>query len=176
MEMVAKKYQYIGAFDNISGGLRFGDPCYHNTNPYMLCRAKAKKGVWIVKAVYGDPFDCKDKVVVGLQVHHIDFDSSKEYRQDADSFPVESGTAIVFDKESISDDTIDFDSNDTYPIDPDDEWYSRVICMAQNSDFDVGILECGTISYTAGGDGFYSAIVLYNSKNEAELIELSFAK
>ena len=173
MEMVKSNHQYIGTFSVVSGSLKFGDPCYHNTNPYMLCRAKARKGVWIVKAIYGDPNDCGDKIVVSLQAHHINFDSAKKYRQDADSFPVDSGNAGIFDKDSIGDDTIQFDPDERYPTDPDDEWYSRVVATLHSSDFDVGVLQHGTLAGTTR-DGFYSAIILYNARDEAELIELSF--
>lgn len=149
--MKTKSKPKTETFEVKSGELLFGDPCY-GVNESCV----AQNGPWTAHVVLSDEGGWGQRVK-RVVVHHKDFNpADRRILVETTNFGVDSGQAGVFDRGSYG-----------------GEGFYDLCCKETLSDRQYGYLDCGFVTSSGYGDGYYEAEI-HKINGVAVCVELTF--
>ncbi len=147
---------YLGHFENQSGAITIGDPCYSKDSECVINKVVAQQGTWKAHLL----IDKKTVERQSLFVHHEDYPVRSNatmghlFRRVA----VDSGQLCVHDSRYWGKKSAvpkGFMSDVALKFDCDDPWYKMHCKITLYTEDHVDVTPFGAVSATAYGDGNY---------------------
>jgi hypothetical protein len=147
---------YLGDFENQSGEMTIGDPCYNKDPECVINKVAAHQGTWKAYLLT----DKKTTERQSLFVHHKDYPvkSNATMGHLFRRVMVDSGQLCVHDSKYWGKKAAvpkGFMSDVVLKFECDDPWYEMHCKATRYTEYHAGVMPLGAVSATAYGDGNY---------------------